>query len=104
VSISQNAQNARKKTTTFIGVFMDKNMYIKAAIKVNGRKIHLGNFKDPLEAALAYDHAARKAFGSDALTNFRYYSEIVGRLDPNGKEARDFIQRKGKKSFRRNTK
>lgn len=42
----------------------------KAEIRVNGKSIHLGYFNDLIEAAQAYDRAARKYHGKFAKLNF----------------------------------
>jgi hypothetical protein len=42
----------------------------RAQIMLNGRLIHLGYFTDPVEAAKAYDEAARKYHGEFASLNF----------------------------------
>ena len=78
-SKGQNAQNSRKppSATGFIGVSFDKDGYIKAGIKHHGKRRHIGMFKTPLEAAIAYDREALKLYGPDARTNYKHFSEIV---------------------------
>ena len=74
-----NRANARKQPT--IGgkpthsQFKGVSRYIKngqwvAGIKVNRKSIHLGCFNSEIEAAKAYDKAAREHFGEFAKTNF----------------------------------
>jgi len=47
----------------------DKNKYI-ARVKKNGKSIFLGLFESEIEAALAYDRAAKNLFGEYAYLNF----------------------------------
>ncbi len=76
-SYSQNATNAKKKgswksTSQFRGVSWNKqNKRWHSQIHINGKQIYLGTFTDELEAARAYDVAARKHFGEFARTNIQ---------------------------------
>ena len=70
---SENSMNSRPRhgsTSKYKGVCRNnqKNKW-RSTIKVNGKYIHLGNFKDELAAALAYDAAALKYFGEFARPN-----------------------------------
>ena len=72
---AENIQNARKtrlKTTSrYKGVdFVKATGKWRARICVNGHRIFLGSFDSELDAALAYDAAAKKYFGEYACTNF----------------------------------
>ena len=41
-----------------------------AYVKVNGKQKHLGSYSSEADAALAYDEAAKEAFGDLAQLNF----------------------------------
>lgn len=71
---SQNQGNVgiqTNNTSGFKGVSFrrDRAKWI-AYIRVDRKRIHLGYFDDPIEAALAYDVAALKHFGEFAALNF----------------------------------
>jgi hypothetical protein len=71
---SQQMQNSRKRLDTsslYKGVYWDKTYGIwRAQIRINGRAISLGRFDNEVEAAKAYDKAAKEAFSEYARTNF----------------------------------
>ncbi len=71
---SQNRMNSRKTaghSSKYKGVSWDKeNHKWIAAIKINGKRIHLGRFADEILAAKAYDAAAQKYFKTFARLNF----------------------------------
>lgn len=69
---SQNLWNQRrraKNTSGFKGVNKNGDTW-RARIKVNNKEIALGCYKDAIQAAKAYDYAAKKYFGEFAKTNF----------------------------------
>jgi len=71
---SQNLANRRKqsgRTSKFKGVTWNK-YHNKWRVRVTRRwvTIHIGYFDDEIEAAKAYDIAAREHFGEFAKTNF----------------------------------
>ena len=59
----------RNAPSGYKGVHAHDNAWA-AHIGVNGKSYHLGRFKEPLAAALAYDAAALAVFGEFARTNF----------------------------------
>jgi hypothetical protein len=67
-----NRPKIRTKTSSrYIGVYFEKSTgKWTAKIRVNGKRLWLGRFNSELEAALAYDAAARKYHGEFARTNF----------------------------------
>lgn len=69
-----NARNCVKhipKTSKFKGVFWSKRprRWI-STLMLNRKKIYVGSFSDEIDAARAYDKAARAHFGEFACTNF----------------------------------
>lgn len=69
----QSAQNRRSKRNKsgYRGVYKNfgSATYL-AVIQCRGRRITLGNFRDPIEAAKAYDEAAKRLHGRFAVVNF----------------------------------
>lgn len=73
----QNSQNRRQRVSSkrrFVGVRPPGNRSVrwKAEIEIEGKKVHLGLFEDEIDAACAYDAAARLLHGEFAHTNFPY--------------------------------
>lgn len=69
----QNCQNSRSRggASQFKGVAWNKQKRKwVASIGANGRHKSLGYFHDEVDAALAYDAAAREQYGTFAYTNF----------------------------------
>lgn len=75
---TQNLGNSRKnptKTSRYKGVYRDRRRSKWVAqITAYGRTQHLGKFAKEEDAGLAYDVAARAAFGEFAKLNFNYES------------------------------
>ncbi len=72
-SQAENAQNSfskrRNKTSVYKGVFSRYGKWA-AMIRHNYKGISLGVFANEIDAALAYDAAAKRIFGAFAKTNF----------------------------------
>jgi len=72
-TLTQNAANQRKGkgSSNFKGVYWDKReQKWRGAIRHKGKHLHLGSFNDELEAAKAYDKAAKEFWGEFAKLNF----------------------------------
>jgi hypothetical protein len=71
---SQNAMNRRRNTLNrsgFKGVGYDRDAGLwRARVGIANRRKHLGRFISVVDAALAYDRAARMEFGEFARINF----------------------------------
>jgi hypothetical protein len=67
---NRNKRIDRRSTTGYKGVVkIKKNGYYRASIMNNKKRKHLGIFKTPESAALAYDEAAKKYYGEFARLN-----------------------------------
>jgi hypothetical protein len=72
---ADNARNARhpkiNTTSKYRGIWYSKRKKKwRAAISLNGKTIHLGYFRNEIDAAKAYDKAAKKHYGEFAILNF----------------------------------
>jgi hypothetical protein len=72
-TVSQNAQNNRKRRDTssiYKGVCYNKrNSKWMASLKINGKFKYLGEFKEEIDAAKAYNNKAIELFGEFANLN-----------------------------------
>ncbi len=86
VTQAQNQYNrrktSRKTSSKYKGVHL-KKQYNKygAEISCNGKRTHLGYFDNEIDAAKAYDEAAKKLFGEFAKLNFDNHE--LTRIDTN---------------------
>jgi hypothetical protein len=75
-TVAQNCRNTPKKrdassTSRYKGVgYRATEQSWRAKITVNRKRVYLGNFHSEMDAARAYDAAARRYFGEFALLNF----------------------------------
>lgn len=90
---AQNTQNARPqvgRTSKYKGVHRHVDGRWRAQINANTRRYLLGYYDSELDAAIAYDHAARRHFGEFAVTNASHFPEIAA-LDISEEEIRHRI-------------
>jgi hypothetical protein len=69
----ENSGNRRKLlgSSQYKGVSWDRTRGLwRASITIYGRTKHLGSFRAEIDAARAYDDAARAAFGEFSCSNF----------------------------------
>jgi len=70
-NLCNKAKTKLKTSSRFIGVHFDKKRTLWAAtIRHNGRSVWLGRFENEIDAAKAYDKAAKKYHGEFARLNF----------------------------------
>jgi len=82
-SVSQNQMNkpSYNHSSKFKGVRLHHSKSNKfadswyAEIRINGKPIHIGTFRNEEDAAMAYDKLAKKHFGEFARLNFNIPSE-----------------------------
>jgi hypothetical protein len=72
---AQNCWNKRKQkgshSSKYKGVsWLSREKKWQARIQANGRKIFIGSFKNEIDAAKAYDRAAKKYYKEFASLNF----------------------------------
>jgi hypothetical protein len=71
---SENAKNQRPRndgSSKFKGVSWNKrDKHFDVRLRYNGRNLYIGSSKSELEAARAYDSAAKFYYGNFACTNF----------------------------------
>ena len=77
----QNSMNRRRgtnNTSGYVGVYWDKHSHKwRSDIHPNGKRVYIGRFDDPIDAAIAHDNVARQFYGEFARTNFENGAIIV---------------------------
>ena len=82
---AENTINRKSKggASRFKGVWLEKRRgKWVAEIRLNGKRKHIGTFVDEIEAAKAYDAAARKTHGEFATLNFPEKGERLATTKP----------------------
>jgi hypothetical protein len=73
-TLAENQRNKKKKqglSSRYKGVsWIKRDCVWRAQIEKNNNNKHIGNFSTEIEAALAYDNAAKEHFGEFANINF----------------------------------
>jgi len=68
---ANSSRNIEGKSSRYRGVCLKKDLNKwQASIGYRGKRIHLGYFENEIDAAKAYDEAARKYYGEYAVVNF----------------------------------
>jgi hypothetical protein len=73
----RNRRSERGSRSRYKGVARNSalNKWV-AGIGIDGRRFHLGTFTSEIDAALAYDNAARDCFGEFAHLNFPMLKDV----------------------------
>lgn len=74
--LNQGNQRRVRGVVPFKGVTFESGRY-RARIRLNGKKLNLGSYKTPQEAAEAYAQAALRVFGEHAFTNLNSMKEAA---------------------------
>jgi len=80
-TVAQNNMNksSRKGTSKYKGVYFQRDVKRwRVTISFNGKKSHLGLFENEIDAAKAYDKAAKKYYGRFAYLNFPPQQKLKG--------------------------